>query len=537
MKMKRGLCLLLAFVMALGVFTGCGSKKSTNVEDLPEGTVTLTVGIPQNSNVSDYDDNAFTKYLEEIANVDIKFSFFSSATNEYTQQLALMCSANEVLPDVLLGFGFEHYVVNQYGEDGYFIDLQDYIEEYAPNYKAQLENLDKETKNYILEKGKNTETGAYYGMPRVLCPAYDDLQSDMYINQNWLTKLGLKAPTTVEELKTVLTAFQTQDPNGNGQADEVAMIGQIDIINYLINAFVSYRQGEFNVTDGKVWDPVKTEEFRNALIYANELVGAGVYNKLSFTLSGTTDYKAMISPTDGPSKVGIWAGAPERMTNATTDALSEFVALPALSDATGKGGYTIAKDPDLRWCAYITKDCEYPAAAMKLIDAFYMDETITRQRHGEKDVDWTYEEGENLVGSKSYAKPLNSEAFFSGNSTWCLNVLGIMTQWNYLQVADDGGSSRLADCNRLANEQWNIMQDGKQPKEDASKLVYTKEEYETREEKAGTVGSYIGEQIVLFVSGEKNPKDDAAWNEFMTTLDQIGRSELMEICQKAYDRK
>jgi putative aldouronate transport system substrate-binding protein len=190
MKTKRMLGLLLVLVMSLGLLAGCGGKK-TNVEALPEGTVTLTVGIPQKATVTDYDENAFTSYLEEKANVEIEFVYFSSSESEYKQQLTLMCGANETLPDVLVGFSFSHYIVNQYGEDGYFIDLTDYIEEYAPNYKKMLKELDEETQEYITEKGKNTNDGAYYGMPRVACEAIDQLQSMMYINQNWLTKLGL----------------------------------------------------------------------------------------------------------------------------------------------------------------------------------------------------------------------------------------------------------------------------------------------------------------------------------------------------------
>lgn len=531
---KRVISLMLVVLMLLGMVTGCGDKKPSNVEALPDGTVKLVVGIPQNSNVTDYDDNAFTKYLEETANVDLEFMFFSSSGSEYKQQLALMCSAKEVLPDVILGFAFDHYTVNQYGEDGYFIDLTDYIEEYAPNYKAQVEKLDKEIKEYILEKGKNTENGAYYGMPRVLCPAGDDLQSLMYINQNWLNKLGLKEPTTIEELKNVLTAFKTQDPNGNGQADEVPMVGSQDMINYLINAFVCYHQGTFNVTDGKVWDPIKTDEFRKALIFANELVGANLYSKLSFTMR-QNDYKTLISPIDGPSKVGMFVGNFTRMTNAATDVAKEFKALPALGDATGKGGYTIVNDPAMQWTAYITKDCAYPAAAMKLIDTFYLDETITRQRHGEKDVDWTYEVGKNVQGTDSYTNVVNGQAFFSGNSTWCLNVCGIMTTFNYIRVISDDGLNPESD--RLTREVWDIRQSDNQPKETASNLVYTTEEYAVREEKAGTVSSYINEQITLFVTGERNAKDDATWNDFLAKLDELGRNELMDICQKAYDRK
>ena len=41
------------------------------------------------------------------------------------------------------------------------------------------------------------------------------------INKVWLDKLGLAIPTTIQELKDVLIAFKTQDPNGNGIADEI----------------------------------------------------------------------------------------------------------------------------------------------------------------------------------------------------------------------------------------------------------------------------------------------------------------------------
>ncbi len=532
--MKKYISLVLALVMALGILAGCGAK---DVEELPGETVTITVGIPQNSNVVDYYENAFTKYLEEQANVKLEFMLFSNARSEYLQQLALMCSANEKLPDVILGFEFDQYIMNQYGEDGYFIDLTDYIEAYAPNYKAQLENLDADIKEYVVDKSKHLDTGAYYGMPRVLCEAFDDLQSVAYINKSWLNKLGLQVPTTVDELKTVLTAFMTQDPNDNGEADEIPMLGSEGVINYLLNAFVRYEQLTFNVTDGKVWDPVKTDEFRQGVIFANELVKSGGYSKLSFSINSTSEYKNLISPVGASSKVGIFTGNHVVMTNPATDAKKEFTALPALGDATGKGGYTIVNDPSIAWTACITKDCKYPAAAMKLIDTFYMDETISRQRFGEKDVDWTYKEGKNACGTDSYVNIVNGEAFFSGNSTWCRNMCGIMTQWNYLDVPEAAVTSNAVESQRLVAEQWQLVQAGKKPEERATRLVYTPDEYAIREMKSGNISSYISEQVILFVSGEKDPKDDAAWNEFLTTLDGQGRSELMEICQQAYDRK
>ena len=527
--MKRIVSLLLAIVMTIGIFTGCGKETK-------KASGKLTVGIPQSSTVEDYDNNAFTKYLIETTGVEIEFEYYSGTPGEYKQQLALACGANNELPDVLLGFQFTNYLANEYGDDGYFVDLTDLIDKYAPNYKKQVKNLDDKTKKYLDERSVSPETGAIYGMPLVLCEALDDVQSLMYINQTWLDNLGLEVPETTEELRKVLKAFATEDPNQNGQNDEFGMLGKNEVIDYLINAFVLYDEGTFNITKGKVWDPVVTDEFRQGVIFANELVSEKGYSDKSFSISANSEFKSLISPVTGPSKVGIYAGNHSSKTNSSVDIHKHFTALPALKDVTGKGGYTVVGEPVIAWSAFITKDCDNQEAAMRLLDAFYLDETITRQRHGEKDVDWTYGEGENAYGSTSYTNVVNPEAFFSGNSTWAGNVLGIMTHYNYLSVKAQA-EGNIKEGQRLNAEQWELMQNQKRPKETADSLIYTSEEYEIREEKANTVTSFISKEVILFVSGEKNPKDDAQWNEFLKTLESLGRSQLMKICQDAYDRK
>lgn len=534
--MKKVVSLLLAFVMSMGMITGCGSK-----DKMPEGEVTLSVGIPQLSTVTSYSDgNAFTEYLEEKSGVTIDFVFFSSSSSEYSQQLALMCSAQQELPDILLGFDLGHYVMNQYGEDGYFLELSDLIDKYGENYKVAIKKLkeeDAEVAEYASEKVVNTNDGGIYGMPRVVCTATDSMQSLMHINKNWLDNLGLQVPTTLEELRNVLHAFATKDPNGNGQNDEIPMIGGEGIRNYLINAFVYYQQGTFNVTDGKVWDPIYTDEFRQALIYGNKMVQDDLYNSMSFTVSSTSELKNLISPPEAASKVGVFVGLSTIMTNANSDAIGEFTVMPALADETGKGGYTIIAEQNVTWTGFVTKDCEYPEVAMKFIDLFYDDETVTRQRHGVEGVDWERYDGTNGSGSKSYTKQINSEAFFGGKQTWCGNMLGIMTHYNYLTVNEEPQTERIAQTQRLVKETWDIMHNAKEAEERCIYMVYTQDEYELREDKQGVVNSYINEQVTQFFSGQKNPADDAQWNEFLNTLKEIGREELMEVAQNAYDRK
>lgn len=530
--------LLTTVILAIGLLAGCGSKKK---EELPEGTVTLTVGIPQNSNVTDYENNALTNILKEKMkeagmDVEIEFKFFASSPGEYKKQLTLMCGAQEELPDVLLGFDLGNYTMNQYGEDGYFIDLTEYIKDYGENYTKALEGLDDEIRDYVKERAVNGKDGAIYGMPRVVCQASDDLQSLLYINKAWLDKLGLSMPTTVDELRTVLQAFKTKDPNGNGKADEIPMLGDAMIQQYIINAFTYYDSGRFSVENGKVYDPVITDEYRQALIFGNQLVKDGLYSSLSFTIKSTTEYRSLISPVDEPCKVGIFAGHPSARTNANTDVLKDFVALPALKDATGKGGYTVVNERPIAWTGFITKDCEYPTVAMQFLDLFYTDDVITVQRHGEEGVDWENVEGKNCFGTKSHVKVINTEAYTKGNSTWCYNVLGIMNHYNYAGVMQEG-EGRAADISRLLSGSWQIQKEGTPAKERAIYLTYTTDEYEIQEEYATPVSTFVNESMTNFFSGQKNPNNDADWNEYLQNLETTGRSKLLKVAQDAYGRK
>lgn len=313
-KKTRLISVLLMLVMLLSLAVGCG-KEEENYEKADK----LVIGIPQ-------------KHLYQIMMIMLLQNIQKSnwvlnqnlntsqvQLTDYKQQLALTVSANDELPDVLVGFtGLSHYIVNEYGEDGYFMDLTDLIDKYGENYKAAFSKLSEEDQKYLTKKGTSTKTGGFYAMPSYYATFTDDRMPLIYINQTWLNKLGLQAPTNIDELYTVLKAFKEQDPNGNGIADELPMLSREEYIaEYIINAFV-YFEGfaDFNIDDGKIWDPVTTDEYRKALIYTNKLVKEGLISDLSFTLASDTEFKNLISPADGVSKVGIFTGNHEYMVDA-----------------------------------------------------------------------------------------------------------------------------------------------------------------------------------------------------------------------------
>ena len=61
-----------------------------------------------------------------------------------------------------------------------------------------------------------TIDGAMYGLPE---PPSLPMVEGLVIRKDWLDKLGLKAPTTLDEFYDVAKAFTEKDPDGNGKAD------------------------------------------------------------------------------------------------------------------------------------------------------------------------------------------------------------------------------------------------------------------------------------------------------------------------------
>ena len=531
--MKRIISSLLVLIMLCSLFTGCGKKKQV---ERKEGT--LIVGIPQKSTVESYEDNAFTKYLEESTGINIEFEYYSNTTSEYKQQLALTVAGGEALPDVIVGLdGLGMSTIYSYGEDGYFIDLTDLIEKHADAYKAHYDGLSDKIKKYVDMKMVDSETGEIYGMPKVADEEQvDNLKQMLFINQNWLDALGMKAPTNTTELYDVLKAFKTQDPNGNSKNDEIPMLGGINMITYMMNAFMYYEDSHpYNVENGKVYAPFITDEYRQGLQYINKLCKEGLYSDMSFTTTAKTELRNMYTPSSGPAKVGVICGHPAIYTDTTNDILDQYVALAPLADATGKGGYTVIADDVVSLSGFITKDCQDPELAMQFLDFFYEDETITRSRHGEKDVDWVEGKGINNYGTEVTTVTKNSTAFFEGNQTWQRDILGIQTQKNYSAIADESNVSGNK-VEQIFKGTIAIMREARVKEEVVRNLTYTLNEEFLKEEYEVPLNTYFKDEMDKFIIGTVDINSESAWNAYLKQIDELKLDKVIELKQGAYDR-
>ena len=228
--MRKVLSTLLALAMALTVFAGAAFAAEFNdmgvfpvVKD-GEG-IKLTVATPEVATITDYDNNHLTNYLRERMGVEIEVQLFDNA--EYKTQLQLMTSSGARLPDLLLNFNLTPTEREFYGRQGYFIDLRPYFEE-----GVMTRYFEGEAVSYLTEAEKATtisaglsSNGALYGFPFWAVSVADPWSDGLLINNTFCEALGMDIPTTIDEYYEYLVAVKTQDPNGNGIADEIPLVG------------------------------------------------------------------------------------------------------------------------------------------------------------------------------------------------------------------------------------------------------------------------------------------------------------------------
>lgn len=565
--MKKLIALLLAVLMLMSVFTGCGDKQettdpteptpsedvSTPAEDNtdPEPAeeaerVTLTIGLQQNALVEDYETNDYTKFLEDSLNVDLDFVYFSNDNSEASTQLSLMISGGERLPDILWGFdNLDRNMFFEYGEDGYLVDLTDYLnEETAPNIFEQISYVQEKDRDKILGQAKDPNNGAIYGIPYYVTPDVDNCTSHAWVNTAFLETLDMEAPTTVDELYDFLKAVVNEDPNGNGVGDEVGLLTnggyRANMINFIINAFVYIHDSYLlNATDGELWFPYTTDEYRQAMIYLNKLVGEGLISELCFSLPNDafSDIAAIATPSDQVHKLGV-LGAHMLLVPETDNPLAlDYEPLAPLKDATGKGGYATYYASTLAYGTMITTDCENPDIAFKLLDFMSSEDSVLRMRYGVEGKSWQKAtEGTSALGNPANVEILDASIWANqSNQVWHIMSGCIMTDvnWSPLLAQDDSWQSQVT---RNVYSVMDAYETAPNPDEVVQSLIYTSEENEQVAEIKSNVKSYVRSARALFATGNMDPNDDAQWQSYLDNLESMGLQTYLEVSQTAYDR-
>jgi len=214
-------------------------------------------------------DHPMVKLLNDKFNINLTFQWVPG--DSYNEKLNVLAASNN-FPDVFQIWDAATY--SKWMQKGVFLDLKPLLNDYS-NIMNNVPEADMQMMN---PKDK------VYGLP-MYAPAF---RSNLAIRQDWLDKLNLKMPTTVDEFYQVAKAFVDQDPDGNKKKDTIGF--SMSVSNGGTNAYqligIDYLKGAFGLAnnwklvDGKlVPQQVQAEEWKQLAQFLRKAYAEGVLDK------------------------------------------------------------------------------------------------------------------------------------------------------------------------------------------------------------------------------------------------------------------
>jgi putative aldouronate transport system substrate-binding protein len=159
------------------------------------------------------DDWVAYKIIKDELKINLKLVLLPSTQSDQDTKINAAAASNS-LPDIFFASRDTWYKLVQAGLIAKVDDL--------------LPMMPVRTASHYSDPDRNrlvTVDGSMYGLPD---PGAMPMTDGLVIRQDWLDKLGLTAPTTLDEFLAVAKAFTFNDPDGNGKNDTYGFCAFVD---------------------------------------------------------------------------------------------------------------------------------------------------------------------------------------------------------------------------------------------------------------------------------------------------------------------
>lgn len=514
--MKKIISLILAIILLLG--TGALADEFTaGAYDLPisKEKVTFTVATPDNSypGTSYADGLLIENTLAEMTGIDIVWQVYPEG--EYDSAMAIRLASGMNLPDIMVLPGGKD-MVYKYATDGLIINMDELIEKYGKTINPYFEA------HPDIKAMLTAPDGHIYTLGNIAQSVNGIVPESVVIRRDWLKKLGLEEPKTLEDFRNVLTAFVNNDPNGNGVKDEVGLGTYfLKYLGLFKTAFGMANFDDFNVYDGKVsFDPIDPR-FKDYLEYMHSLYADGLM---------TTQLEQSFAELDSltaAQQLGMYLFVVDYV--AVSDNLSAVdcpdadwtMVLPP-DAADGTDGTIKKRNPVWGYVA-ISKDCKNPDLAMQWLDfAWTSKEGFDLKYYGIKGQTYDIDENGNYYYLDSITHhesltPHQAILELGGHPQWLLQDTRQVFETKYK------GTKIYDIAESLAPGMTDPMPD----------LMPSLEEYDTYQSLWPDIDTYVSEMKLKFIMGTESLDN---FDSFVNTVKGIGIDEILAIKQAQYDR-
>ncbi|WP_066186882.1 extracellular solute-binding protein [Gracilibacillus timonensis] len=532
--MKHGLMILFISFWCF-ILMACNSNEdvegdSTSVEDsaseaevnkegfpIVDEEITLSMIAP-GTGQEDWENMETLMDYAEMTN--IQFTYDTPPITDFQTKLNLAFASGDIA-DVIYAAGSDNLTPGMevdYGQQGILIPLEDLIADYAPNIQSILDE------NPNIKKSITTVDGHIYSLPRIAEGGSSALwiRGPMWYNGTWLEALEVEElPKTVDEFYDLLVRFRDEDPNGNGEADEIPLIDvEMDSTRpWLLPAF-GIKEWGIEEFDGEVHYAPITENYKEYLTFMNKLHDENLLDHETFSQSDEQkkakgqENRLGVFP-DWFSFFTTGQETEESVNNPMFFPLtSEWSKEPLMPLNTGIGRGTFS----------ITSNNEHPEATIRWIDYFYTAEGRAFLNMGPEGIMWERGENGEIVdldipegydSREDYRATITPDYGIAAPTiTYPIEGIEINDFDKFIEAETD---EKIAPYGEVAFPE----------------VYLTKDEQDEINTIEVDLESYVRQMEAKFITGVEPISN---WESYVGTIENMNIERYVEIYQAAYDR-
>lgn len=525
--MKRTLSVVLALMLVLACVSAIAEFELPIVEENLTLTCFMETDVKWSATKNSVADVGSYQVIMDKTNITIDFNH--PAAGQQKEKFDTMMATGKNLPDMIYyNWASVTGGAAKYIEDGTILPLNDYLEEWAPNFLAYMEKYPEIRKQTVLDDG------TYYMFPMIRLDEESGVGTwfkteGFMIRQDWLDALELDMPTTVDELHDVLVAFKNGNLNGDGEE----LFPLVLTKDYVISKTAAMYGilNDFYCDNGEIKYGPMQEKFKDYLSTMNQWYEEGLIDPEFLTIDGTTLTSKVTSNKAGVTFYQLAGGMGTWSNMMAGDENFNIVAMPWIKQDADSPAYTATGDynkvvvgPGVAITSAALEN-GHLEACIKFRDYFYSPEGTLISNFGIEGESYTMVDGEPIFTDAVLAndKGLTTTQALSQYALSASNDAMVKTAKYFKQV------TLLLDNQKASQPVWNDC--------DMSLLLppiaHTADESSRVSVIMSEINTYVDTAVYDFISGRK-PIDE--FDAFVAEIENMNIEEAIEIKQAAYDR-
>lgn len=350
--------------------TPFGAYPETIEYTLGKMTSVNNSNMPENDT---YTDNAYTRYIKSVINVQ-NVDAFEANDSQYDTNVSMAISMGS-LPDIMVVSSQDE--VEQLVGAGLIEDLtESYNNCISDRIRKMYESYGDSLKDMVTYDGK------IMALPETNITDGPNL---VWLRKDWMDKLGLSEPHTIDDVVNIVKHFISEDPGNNGEdasgkPNTVGLAVDTDVtgecgysseflLDIIFACFGAYPKQWIMNDDGEIVYGSVTDEAKEALSYISSLYNQGVIDN-DFLLRTSTNICELIENGLCGSFFGPWWAPNNPLANAVSrNPDADWQPYLIATDSDGTTSYH-SQNPCYKYVV-VRKGYEHPEIAAKMISVMF----------------------------------------------------------------------------------------------------------------------------------------------------------------------